>query len=172
MAVYALGSLVPRADPSAFVHPAAVVVGSVVIGPNASIWPAAVLRADFGEVRIGAATSVQDGCVLHCDHAAATVIGSGCILGHVAHLEGCVVEDDCLIGSGAIILRRAVIGTGATVAAGAVVPEDMSVPPGRLVAGVPARLAAGGWSLEEIRAGAALYVANARRYRDELRRID
>jgi carbonic anhydrase/acetyltransferase-like protein (isoleucine patch superfamily) len=172
VAIYALGELVPSIDESAFVHPGAVVIGSVEVGPDASLWPGAVLRGDYGRIVVGARTSVQDGCVLHADRDVETVVGAGCILGHLAHLEGCVVEDDCLIGAGAVVLHRAVVGCGATVAAGAVVLEDATVPAGRLVAGVPARVVPGGWTLDQIRAGSALYVDNAKRYRDELRRID
>ena len=172
MAVYALGKLTPEIDPSAFVHPDAVVIGAVRLGPHSSVWPSAVLRGDYGEITVGEATSVQDGCVLHTDHDASTALGRGCIVGHLAYLEGCVIEDDCLIGAGAIVLREASVGAGATVAAGALVQERAVVPPGRLAAGVPARVTTGGWSLEAIRQGAAVYVENARRYGAELRRID
>ena len=172
MAVYALGALIPEIAPSAFVHPDAVIIGAVQLGPHSSVWPSAVLRGDYGQITVGEATSVQDGCVLHTDSDAPTALGRGCIVGHLAYLEGCRVEDDCLIGAGAIVLRGASIGTGATVAAGALVRERAVVPPGRLVTGVPARVTAGGWSIEAIRRGAAVYVETSRRYRAELRRID
>ncbi len=170
--MYALGKLTPEIAPTAFVHPDAVVIGAVRLGPHASVWPAAVLRGDYGEITVGEATSIQDGSVLHTHHDAPTVLGRGCIVGHLAYLEGCVVEDDCLIGAGALVLRDASIGAGATVAAGALVQERAVVPPAHLAAGVPARVTAGGWSIEAIRRGAAVYVENSRRFVAELRRID
>ncbi|MBQ1070024.1 gamma carbonic anhydrase family protein, partial [Micromonospora sp. D75] len=106
MPLYALGDRTPRIDPSAYVHPDAVVIGSVELGPESSVWPGAVLRGDYGVIRVGARTSVQDGTVLHsvADHP--TEIGADCVVGHLAHLEGCTVADRCLIGSGSIVLNR------------------------------------------------------------------
>jgi len=119
MPIYALGDLEPDIDEAAFVHPDAVVIGRVRIGPEASVWPGAVLRGDHGRIEIGARTSVQDGTVVHCTHDWPTLIGADCVVGHIAHLEGCVVEDECLIGSGSVTLNGARVGTGAIVAAAA-----------------------------------------------------
>ena len=173
MPLYALGDRTPRVDPSAYVHPDAVVIGSVELGPESSVWPGAVLRGDYGVIRVGARTSVQDGTVLHsvADHP--TEIGADCVVGHLAHLEGCTVADRCLIGSGSIVLNRVRIGAGSVVAAGALVREGAEVPPGQLAVGVPARLRdlpAGqeDWQAHAVRA----YVENAARFRRELRRID
>jgi carbonic anhydrase/acetyltransferase-like protein (isoleucine patch superfamily) len=138
--VYALGDRVPRIDPAAFVHPDAVIIGDVRIGPESTVWPAAVLRGDHGSIVVGARTSIQDGTVVHCTGAHDTTIGDRCVVGHNAHLEGCTVEDDCLIGMGATVLNGAVIGAGSLVAAGAVVLEGTIVPPRSLVAGVPAKV--------------------------------
>ncbi len=140
MPIYALGDVEPDIDEAAFVHPDAVVIGRVRIGPEASVWPGAVLRGDHGRIEIGARTSVQDGTVVHCTHDWPTLIGAECVVGHNAHLEGCVVADRCLIGSGSIILNRARVGTGAIVAAAALIPEGFEVPPRALAAGVPAKI--------------------------------
>src|SRR6478672_3638363 len=127
MPLYALGDQVPDIDPTAYVHPDAVVIGSVTIGPESSVWPSAVLRGDHGEIRIGARTSVQDGTVMHCTPTFPTVVGDDCVL---AHLERCTVENFALVGSGSVVLHGALVRTGAVVGAGAVVPGGMEVPAG------------------------------------------
>lgn len=172
MAIYALGSVAPVVDESAFVHPDATVIGDVTIGPESSVWPGAVLRGDHGRITVGARSSVQDGSVVHAGPGFPTVVGDGCVVGHIVHLEGCTLEDDCLIGSGAVVLHHVVVGTGALVAAGAVVPNGVHVPPGALALGVPATIKAGASYPELIRVSAEEYVKNCHRYRDELRRLD
>src|SRR5580692_1417656 len=143
MAVYELEGVAPRVDPEAYVHPDATVIGDVTIGPESTVWPSAVLRGDYGTISIGARTSVQDGSVIHAGPGFPTVVGDGCVIGHLAHLEGCILEDDCLVGSGAVVLHHAVVGSGATVGANAVVPNRMEVPPGALALGVPATIRVG-----------------------------
>ncbi len=172
MPVYALGSVEPRIDPSAFVHPEAVVIGDVTIGARSSIWPCAVLRGDYGTIMIGEETSIQDGTVVHAVPMFPTIIGSRCVVGHLAHLEGCTLEDESLAGSGSTILHQAVVGTGATVGANAVVPNKLEVPPGALAIGVPAKIHYARSNAELIRISAANYVKNAERYRAELRVLD
>lgn len=172
MAIYALGELTPDIHPDAFVHPDATVIGAVTIGPRASVWPAAVLRGDYGRIEVGAATSIQDGTVLHTTEEWPTLIGDRCVVGHNAHLEGCTVGDDCLIGSGSIVLNRAVVEPGAAVGAAALVPEDARIPAGHIAVGVPARARPapddlGKWIAEAV----TLYENNAARYRTDLRRI-
>jgi len=149
--VYALGDLVPHVDPEAFVHPDATVIGAVVIGPESTIWPQAVLRGDSSRIVVGARTSIQDGTVVHTTPGLDTVVGDDCVVGHLAHLEGCTVEDRALIGNGSIVLHRAVIESNALVGAGAVVPNDMRVPAYAMALGVPARVAKGKWYREEQR---------------------
>jgi carbonic anhydrase/acetyltransferase-like protein (isoleucine patch superfamily) len=170
--IYALGNYEPDIHPSAFVHPDAVVIGRVRIGPEASVWPCAVLRGDHGHIEVGARTSVQDGTVVHCTHDWPTLIGDECVIGHNAHLEGCVVADRCLIGSGSVTLNRAMIGAGAVVAAAALVPEGFEVPPGALVAGVPAKIkktvVPSGWVTKSVQT----YLESAREHRAGLRRLD
>jgi carbonic anhydrase/acetyltransferase-like protein (isoleucine patch superfamily) len=170
--IYALGSDEPEIDETAFVHPDAVVIGRVRIGPEASVWPCAVLRGDHGRIEIGARTSVQDGTVVHCTADWPTLIGAECVVGHNAHLEGCVVEDRCLIGSGSVTLNRARVRTGAIVAAGALVPEGFEVPPHALVAGVPATIKKTGMSGDWVDGAVKQYVSSARRYQAGLRRLE
>ncbi len=173
MASYALGDLVPDIHPDAFVHPDATVIGAVHIGAHATLWPAAVLRGDFGRIEIGERTSVQDGTVIHTTEEWPTIIGANCVVGHNAHLEGCVIGDGCLIGSGSIVLNRARVEAGAGVGAAALVSEGMLVRSGEMALGVPARTrpvpgSFGDWMLEAVQE----YVAAGIRYRKELRRLD
>ena len=172
MPVYALGERVPDIHPDAFVHPDAVVIGAVTIGADASIWPTAVLRGDYGSISVGARTSVQDGTVVHATAELPTVIGADCVVGHNAHLEGCTVEDGCLVGSGSVVLHRAVVRTPSLVGAGAVVPNDMEVPSGAMALGVPAKLRPDVVQPGQFDVAAKGYVENGRRYRAELRRLD
>jgi carbonic anhydrase/acetyltransferase-like protein (isoleucine patch superfamily) len=170
--IYALDGQVPDIHPDAYVHPDATVIGSVAIGAGASVWPAAVLRGDYGRIEIGARTSVQDGAVIHTVEHWPTVIGNGCVVGHNAHLEGCLVGDGCLIGSASVVLNRARIVAGAAVAAAALVPEDTIVAAGHIALGVPARMrpapaGLAGW----VREAVDIYCVSARRYRAELRRV-
>jgi carbonic anhydrase/acetyltransferase-like protein (isoleucine patch superfamily) len=172
VAVYALGDQTPSIDPSAYVHPDAVVIGSVTIGPNSSVWPGAVLRGDYGTITVGARTSIQDGTVIHATHELATSIGDDCVVGHNAHLEGCSVEDKALIGSGSVVLHRAVVRTGGLVGAGAVVPNDLEVPSAAMALGVPAKVRLNAVPAGVIQIAVDLYVENAARYKTDLRRLD
>lgn len=172
MPIYALGDRQPNIDPSAFVHPDAVLIGNVIIGPESSVWPTAVLRGDHGTIRVGAQTSVQDGTIVHCTSTLDTVIGSRCTVGHNVHLEGCTIEDDCLIGSGSVVLHEAVIRTGALVGAQAMVPNGTEVPSGAMALGVPAKIKQNAVDAELLRAAAEIYVRNTHWYNAELRRLD
>lgn len=172
MSIYALGHRVPVIDDEAFIHPDATVIGDVRLGPESSVWPRAVLRGDYGTIIVGARTSIQDGTVIHATPDLATVIGADCIVGHLVHLEGCQIEDGCLIGSNSVVLHRVIVRTGATVGASALVTNGTEVPAGALAIGVPARIKPNASSAAEIALGAAAYVGNARRYRTELRRLD
>ena len=172
MPVYEIDGVAPRIDPEAYVHPDAVVIGDVTIGAESSVWPHAVLRGDYGTITIGAATSVQDGTVVHAGPGFPTVIGDGCVIGHIVHLEGCLLEDESLVGSGSVVLHHAVISRGATVGANAVVPNNMVVPEGALALGVPAKVFEGRSDVPMIKLSAAQYVMNAKRYREGLRRLD
>jgi carbonic anhydrase/acetyltransferase-like protein (isoleucine patch superfamily) len=115
-------------------------VGDVHLERDASVWYGCVLRADGGTIRIGEGSNVQDGCVAHADEHGDVVLGTGVSVGHRAVLHGCVVEDGCLVGMGAVLLTGARIGKGSLIAAGAVVREGAEIPPGSLVAGVPGQV--------------------------------
>jgi carbonic anhydrase/acetyltransferase-like protein (isoleucine patch superfamily) len=169
MPVYALGDAVPVIHPDAFVHPDAVVIGQVSIGAYASIWPGAVLRGDYGRITVGARTSVQDGTVIHATAEKPTVIGADCVIGHSAHLEGCLVADGCLIGSGSILLHDVRVGSSALVGAGAVLPPGLEVPSRACAVGIPARISLEAVLVDHAAESVALYVANARRYKQYLR---
>ncbi|HWG02553.1 MAG TPA: gamma carbonic anhydrase family protein [Trebonia sp.] len=171
MPIYALDEYAPVIDELAYVHPDAIVIGRVRIGPEASVWPTAVLRGDHGTITVGARTSVQDGTVVHTTEQWPTEIGPDCVVGHNAHLEGCVVESGCLIGSGSVVLNRARVGTGSIVAAAALVAEGFEVPPRSLVAGVPAKVKRSGIDASGISSGVEHYIESGRRYREGLRRI-
>ena len=173
MPVYALDDLVPAIDRDAYVHPDAVVIGAVELAAGASVWPTAVLRGDHGLIRIGERTSVQDGTIIHTTQDWPTLVGADCVIGHKAHLEGCVVEDGCLIGSGSLVLNRARVETGAVVAAAALVREDMVIPACALALGVPAtiREGAGLRQREWIARAVKDYVQLASQHRAGTRRI-
>lgn len=172
MAVYAIGDAVPEIHPEAYVHPDATVIGQVSVGAGSTVWPGAVLRGDYGQITIGDRTSIQDGAVVHATETLPTVIGSNCVVGHIAHLEGCVVEDGCLIGSGSVVLHKAVVRTGALVGAGAVVGNNVEVPSRAMALGVPAKIRQDAVAEGSFDDAVARYVANGARYREELRRID
>jgi carbonic anhydrase/acetyltransferase-like protein (isoleucine patch superfamily) len=171
MALWALDGVAPEIHPTAWVHPEATVIGRVEIGPEASVWPHAVLRGDYGDIRVGSRTSIQDGTVLHTTEQWPTVIGDDCVVGHLAHLEGCTVGNRCLIGSNSVVLNRVVIGDGCLVGAGALVAEGTVVPADHRALGIPARVRPGAGTADFVDSGVAMYVANARRYRDGMTRV-
>jgi carbonic anhydrase/acetyltransferase-like protein (isoleucine patch superfamily) len=171
MAVYALGDRVPEIHPDAFVHPDATIIGSVVIGAESSVWPRAVLRGDYGSITVGARTSIQDGSVIHTIAENPTTIGDDCVIGHLVHMECCTIENASLVGSGSIVLHRAIVRTNALVGAAALVPNGMEVPSGAMALGVPAKLRLDCVTPDMILVGAANYVRNVRDYKAQLRRI-
>jgi carbonic anhydrase/acetyltransferase-like protein (isoleucine patch superfamily) len=171
VSIYALDDDEPDIDETAYIAPEAVVIGRVWIGPQASVWPGAVLRGDHGPIRVGARTSVQDGTIVHVTANWPTVIGDDCVVGHNAHLEGCVIESGCLIGSGSVTLNRVVVGAGSIVAAGAVVGEGFQVPAGSLVAGVPAVIKRSGVDTTWTQSAVKTYIETARHHREGLRRL-
>jgi carbonic anhydrase/acetyltransferase-like protein (isoleucine patch superfamily) len=125
---------------TAYIHPAAHVIGDVTLGSRVSVWPTSVLRGDTAPITIGEDSNVQDGAVLHVDRGVPCTIGKRVAIGHRAVVHGATVHDDCLIGIGAIVLNRVVVGSGSIVGAGAVCTEGMVIPPNSLVVGVPARV--------------------------------
>jgi carbonic anhydrase/acetyltransferase-like protein (isoleucine patch superfamily) len=133
--------VMPRIAESAYIDLSAQIIGDVTVGERSSVWLNTSVRGDVNHIRIGDETSIQDNTVLHVDHQVyPCLIGNRVTVGHSAVLHGCVVEDDVLIGIGAIVLNGAIIGRGAIVAAGALVPEGMQVPASTLVMGTPAKV--------------------------------
>ena len=130
----------PQFGPDCFLADNATLVGDVTLGHSCTVWFNAVVRGDVNSIRVGDQTNIQDGAVIHCTYLkAATTIGSRVSIGHKAIVHGCTVQDDVLIGMGAIVMDRAVVGTGCIIAAGAVGLEGTECEPGYLYAGIPAR---------------------------------
>jgi phenylacetic acid degradation protein len=136
--VWSINGVTPVVDPTAFVHPSAVLIGDVLVGAGCYIGPAACLRGDFGRIEVRAGANVQDCCVMHGFPSTDTVVEEGGHIGHGAILHGCVVQKNALVGMNAVVNDNAVIGESAIVAAMAFVKAGMVVPPRTLVAGVPA----------------------------------
>lgn len=129
-----------KIDPTAFIHPTAVVLGDVTLGKRVSIWPTAVLRGDSDVIVIGDDCNVQDGSVIHADEGIPTHIGDRVAIGHRAIVHGATIEDDVLIAMGAVLLNGVRVGSGSIIGAGAVLPEGKRIPENSLVIGVPGRI--------------------------------
>jgi phenylacetic acid degradation protein len=138
--VWAINGVVPVIDPSAFVHPSAVLIGDVIVGAGCYVGPAASLRGDFGRLELRAGSNVQDGCIMHGFPGTDTIVEEDGHIGHGAILHGCIVKRNALVGMNAVVNDSAVIGESAIVAAMAFVKAGMVVPPRMLAAGVPARI--------------------------------
>jgi len=134
--------IVPTIAPSAFVDASAQIIGDVHVGDQSSVWMNAVVRGDVNHIRIGDRTNIQDGVVVHVmrDPSHPTVLGDAITVGHGAVIHGCTVEDECLIGMGAILLNGVRIGRGSIVAAGTLLPEGTVIPPRSLVMGSPGKV--------------------------------
>lgn len=171
MPLYAIADREPVIDSTAFIHPDAVLIGDVTIGPESTVWPGAVLRGDHGRIIVGAGTSIQDGTVIHCTAIWDTVISDRCVIGHRVHLEGCRIDTESLIGSGAVVLNGAHVGRGSLVAAQALVPPGMVIPDRHQARGVPARILDVPPDKEMIASAVDTYIANSHWYRAEHRRI-
>ena len=130
----------PHVPDSAWVDPQATLIGRVVLGEQASIYPQAVLRGDINAIVVGDRSNVQDGSVLHVADEWPVLIGREVVIGHAATVHGCEIQDGCLVGIGATVLNGAVVGEGSILAAGCLVPENAHLEAGGLYMGVPARL--------------------------------
>jgi len=172
MTIYALGDRSPQIHPSAYISPEATIIGNVVIGEQSSVWPGAVIRGDENLISIGAFTSVQDGAVIHCTEEYPTMVGDWCTIGHLAHLEGCRVDDHALVGSGAIVLHDARIRSHALVGGAALVPGGMDVPALSMALGVPAKIRPNALSEGDNDDNARKYVARGHDYRAHLRPVE
>jgi carbonic anhydrase/acetyltransferase-like protein (isoleucine patch superfamily) len=131
----------PRVHPTAFVDASAQVIGDVEIGEDSGVWMCAVIRGDVNWIKVGRRTNIQDGAIVHAMTGTHTTsIGSNVTVGHAAVIHGCIVEDQCLIGMGAILLNGAHVGSGSIVAAGTLIVEGQKVPPRSLVMGSPGKV--------------------------------
>ena len=131
----------PQIAATAYIDPAAVLIGDVVIGEDSSVWPCSVIRGDVNHIRIGARTNIQDGSVLHVMRDEyPLILGGDVTVGHAVTLHGCKIESRCLIGMGSIILNGVTIGAGSIVAAGTLLLERTEIPPGSLVVGHPGKV--------------------------------
>ena len=168
--IYSLGRITPEIAASAWVAPDANVIGKIVLEDEVSIWFGTTLRGDNEEIRVGRGSNVQENCVLHTDIGFPLLIGADCTIGHKAMLHGCIIGEGSLIGMGATILNGARIGKGCLIGAGALITEGKEIPDGSLVMGAPGKVVrqldeAG---LVRLRASAAGYRANARRFAVDL----
>lgn len=158
-----------RIADSAWIAPSADVLGNVTIGENSSVWYHATVRSEGTPIQIGKSTNIQDNCVVHVDPGYPVTIGDGVTVGHGAILHGCTIENDTLIGMGAIILNGAKIGKGCIIGAGALVKQNMEVPDGMLVLGMPAKIIRGITDEEhgQILGNAQAYVKEAKKVVDK-----
>lgn len=140
MPCYSIEDVVPVVDPTAYVHPTAVLIGDVIVGPECYIGPCASLRGDFGRIILRHGANVQDTCVIHGFPSADTVVEENGHIGHGAVLHSCVVRRDALVGMNAVVMDEAEVGEKSIIAASAFVRAGMKVPPRSLVAGVPAKI--------------------------------
>jgi len=133
--------IAPRVHPTAFIDASAQVIGDVEVGGESSVWMCAVVRGDVNIIRIGRRSNIQDGTVVHAMlHTHETHIGSNVTIGHAAVIHGCTIEDQCLIGIGAILLNGSRVGAGSIVGAGTLITENMQVPARSLVMGSPGKV--------------------------------
>ena len=172
MPLFALGTERPCIHPQAYVHPQAILIGEVCLGSEASVWPGVVVRADNGPIVIGARTSIQDGTVIHTQPHNPTRIGADCVIGHLAHLEGCLIEDWVLVGSGAAVLERAICRGPSLIGAGAVVSPGTEIPAGAMALGVPARIRPGAVDQSMVAGNVDAYLRHLAQHRDGSREID
>jgi carbonic anhydrase/acetyltransferase-like protein (isoleucine patch superfamily) len=156
----------PRIAPDAYLAADATVVANVEIGPEASVWPQAVLRGDVAHIVLGAQSNVQDGAVVHTADDLPAIIGQLVTVGHKAVVHACTVEDEVLVGMGAIILDGAQVGTRSIIGANATVTQGMKIPPGSMVLGTPAKVvrSLSEAEQEEIKMWALRYVRLSREY--------
>ena len=176
MAMYKLGATAPTTPSSGnyWVAENAQVMGNVILHENASVWFGAVARGDNDPITIGENSNVQDGSVLHTDHGAPLTIGKNVTIGHMVMLHGCTIGDNTLIGIGSTILNNTVIGSNCIIGAHALIPEGKTIPDNSMVMGAPGKVVKeiGEDHAKMIQMSADVYVANWKRFKEELERVD
>lgn len=170
MAIYALDGYRPQIADNAFIAASADIIGKVAVGSHAGIWFGAVLRGDIEPITIGEGSNVQDLSVIHTEKGAPAIIGENCTIGHKALIHGCAIQDNCLIGMGAIVMNYAEIGAESLVGAGALVTEHKKFPPRSLIIGSPAvvKRSLTAEEIAGIRRNVENYQKNAARFRRHL----
>lgn len=172
MALYEIDNKSPQIDPTAWVFESAVLIGDVILGPRASVWPNVSIRGDNTTIRIGAGSNIQEGSVLHVDADAPLTIHDNVTVGHQAMLHGCTVHSGSLIGMQAIILNHAVVGKNCLIGAGAIIPEGKEIPDGSLVIGIGKILRTlSGEEIEQMRRNNLTYQERAERFARTLKRV-
>ena len=174
MAVFSLDTLIPECHETAWVAETASVIGNVIMSEASSVWFGATVRGDNEPIKIGARSNVQDGAVCHSDPGSPLTIGEDVTIGHLAMVHGCTIGDGSLIGIGATILNGAVIGKNCLIGANALITEGKTIPDNSVVMGSPGKVIK---TLSEeqaarVKLGATVYVSNAKRFRDGLKRVD
>ena len=173
MPCYAIDGVVPVVDPSAYVHPSAVLIGDVVVGAGCYVGPCASLRGDFGRIELRQGANVQDTCVLHSFPNQDVIMEENGHIGHGAVLHGCIVRHDALVGMNAVVMDDAEVGAEAVVAACAFVPAGMKLPPRVLAVGTPAKVlrTLSDDDVQRKREGTEVYHQLARRCLETLREV-
>lgn len=175
MPVYQIEDRIPEIDPDTFIADSAQIIGDVKLKKGASVWFGSIIRGDIESIEIGSGTNIQDLTMCHCDPGTPCFIGDNVTVGHRCVIHGCEIEDNCLIGMGAIVLNGAKIGRGSIVAAGSVILENQIVPPYSLVTGVPGKVKKTFENTEEmeavIRMPADVYFERKESYKKNLKKI-
>lgn len=174
MPCYRLGDKAPSLARDVWIADNATVIGDVRLGDNVSIWWNAVLRGDNDPISIGTNSNIQDGSVLHTDAGLPMNIGANVTVGHLVMLHGCTIGDGALVGIKSVVLNHAVIGKHCIIGANSLIPEGRVIPDRSLVMGSPGKVVRELTDEEvaRLQAGAAHYVQNARRYREQLSLIE
>ena len=174
MAVYRLDDVAPDCHETAWVAETASVIGNVIMSESSSVWFGATLRGDNEPIKLGARSNIQDGAVCHSDPGSPLIIGEDVTVGHLAMIHGCTIGDGSLVGIGATILNGAVIGKNCLIGAHALVTEGKVIPDSSVVMGSPGKVVKtlSDAQAERVKMGAQVYVANSKRFKSGLQRID
>lgn len=173
MAIYEFEGKKPKIDPTAFIHPEATVIGDVTIGSNCYIGPGARIRGDWGTIKIGHGSNVQENCIIHAGPDNAAILGPSSHIGHGAILHGGIFEEHVVVGMNAVVLDKSVIGADSCVAAGTVVLANSKIPARSLVMGVPGKVVSevSPKLAETLKEGTKLYQTLPKRYHDTLKEV-